>query len=78
MTSSEPWLDRALDSLRLVYDFRKPTFASCWGFQAMARALGGKVVKDLDRAEIGTHSLYLTEAGLADPAAVLKELGVEV
>ncbi|HBL46234.1 MAG TPA: aminotransferase, partial [Planctomycetaceae bacterium] len=36
------WLDVALDSLRLVHDSRKPTFASCWGFQAMARAMGGR------------------------------------
>ena len=61
------WLDRALDSLRLVHAVRKPTFASCWGFQAMARAMGGLVVKDLSRAEVGTHRLYLTEAGRSDP-----------
>ncbi len=61
------WLDRALDSLRLVYDKAVPTFASCWGFQAMARAMGGEVVHDLGRAEIGTHRLWLTEAGKNDP-----------
>ncbi len=61
------WLDRALDSLREVYDSRKPTFASCWGFQAMARAMGGKVIHDLEQAEIGTHHLHLTSAGLDDP-----------
>ena len=61
------WLDRALDSLRLLHGSRKPTFASCWGFQAMARALGGRVVKDLVRAELGTHDVHLTPAGLADP-----------
>ncbi|HUG91560.1 MAG TPA: type 1 glutamine amidotransferase [Planctomycetaceae bacterium] len=61
------WLDRALDSLRLVYETKQPTFASCWGFQALARALGGRVVKDLSHAEVGTHELCLTEAGKADP-----------
>lgn len=61
------WLERALDSLRLVHDNNEPTFASCWGFQAMARAMGGRVVKDLSRAEVGTHRLYLTPAGLEDP-----------
>lgn len=61
------WLDRALDSLRLVHQEAKPTFASCWGFQAMARAMGGDVVHDLSRAEIGTHRLWLTEAGKTDP-----------
>lgn len=60
------WLERALDSLRLVHDAAKPTFASCWGFQAMARAMGGRVVHDVERAEVGTRKLLLTEAGKAD------------
>src|SRR5262245_38022168 len=29
------WLDRAFDTLREIYRIAKPTFASCWGFQAM-------------------------------------------
>lgn len=61
------WLERALDSLRLVHDNARPTFASCWGFQAMARAMGGTVIKDLDRAEVGTHRVYLTDEGKTDP-----------
>jgi GMP synthase (glutamine-hydrolysing) len=65
--SEDNWLGRALDSLRLVHAARRPTFASCWGFQALARALGGRVVKDLARAEVGTHDLHLTPAGMADP-----------
>jgi GMP synthase (glutamine-hydrolysing) len=50
-----------------LYVINKPTFASCWGFQAMARALGGEVVTDMDRAEVGTHELVLTDAGRRDP-----------
>lgn len=65
--SSEAWLHRALDSLRLVYESRIPTFATCWGFQAFARALGGEVINDVDRCEVGTHSMTLTDAGRADP-----------
>ena len=61
------WLERALDSLRLVHETRQPTFASCWGFQALARALGGRVVKDLSHAEVGTHEVWLTDAGKSDP-----------
>ncbi len=61
------WLEIALESLRVVHDLRKPTFASCWGFQAMARAMGGRVVHDLNRAEIGVHHVCLTAAGQADP-----------
>lgn len=61
------WLERAMDALRGIYASRKPTFASCWGFQAFARALGGQVVHDAARAELGTIDLALTAAGGADP-----------
>ena len=61
------WLDRALETLKKVHDSGAPTFASCWGFQALARAMGGRVIKDLSHAEVGTHRLFLTEAGRADP-----------
>ena len=61
------WLDRALDSMREIHRMAKPTFASCWGFQAMARAMGGKCVNDLPNAEVGTIELALTEAGRDDP-----------
>ena len=64
---SQPWLLRALDGLRLLYDLRQPVFASCWGFQAIARALGGEVVHAPEHAEVGTHLLRLTEAGKQDP-----------
>jgi GMP synthase (glutamine-hydrolysing) len=60
------WLERILDALREIYARSKPTFASCWGFQAMARALGGRVVHDMRRAELGTHQVTLTAAGQAD------------
>ena len=62
-----PWLERVMDAMRDLHALSKPTFASCWGFQAMARALGGEVVTDLARAELGTLDLQLTEAGLRDP-----------
>lgn len=61
------WLDDALASMRELHDWSKPTFASCWGFQAMARALGGVVVRDHARGELGTHPVLLTPAGAADP-----------
>ncbi len=61
------WLDRTLDAMRQLYALNKPTFASCWGFQAFARAMGGEVVHDLQRAELGTLSIRLTPAGQADP-----------
>jgi GMP synthase (glutamine-hydrolysing) len=37
-----------------------PTFGSCFGFQAMSLALGGEVVHDVERAEVGTFEVGLT------------------
>jgi GMP synthase (glutamine-hydrolysing) len=61
------WLERALDAMRQIHHLARPTFASCWGFQAMARAMGGRCVNDLPNAEVGTIELRLTDAGRADP-----------
>jgi len=71
--STDPWLDMALASLRLVHAAQVPAFASCWGFQAMAAAMGGVVVHDRERAEVGTFQMTLTRAGRADP--VMSTLG---
>jgi GMP synthase (glutamine-hydrolysing) len=62
-----PWLERAFDCMREIHRLTKPTFASCWGFQAMSRAMGGKCVNDLPNAELGTINISLTTAGHADP-----------
>jgi GMP synthase (glutamine-hydrolysing) len=61
------WLDATLDTLREIHHRGIPTFASCWGFQAMARALGGRCIHDLPRAEVGTIELHLTGPGRSDP-----------
>ncbi len=66
-TGSGPWLDRALESLRQLHASGLPTFASCWGHQAMARAMGGTVQRVAEFAEVGSISLNLTEAGRTDP-----------
>jgi len=61
------WLPPALQAMRELYELGLPTFASCWGFQAMAKALGGEVVTDMSRAELGTVEVFLTEEGKDDP-----------
>jgi GMP synthase (glutamine-hydrolysing) len=61
------WLEQALDTMREIHRLSKPTFASCWGFQAMARAMGGKCLHDLANGEVGTIELSLTDAGHDDP-----------
>ncbi len=61
-----PWLSAALDVMAELAGIGKPTFASCWGFQAMAQALGGQVIHDPSNAELGTLPITLTEQGRAD------------
>tara|TARA_B100000902_G_scaffold331178_1_gene328483 strand:- start:663 stop:1385 length:723 start_codon:yes stop_codon:yes gene_type:complete len=66
------WMNQVLDIMNYLYDHSKITFASCWGFQAMAKARGGHVVHDLQRAELGTIKLQVTDAGKND--IIFKEL----
>tara|TARA_B100000945_G_C20427100_1_gene621196 strand:- start:6791 stop:7522 length:732 start_codon:yes stop_codon:yes gene_type:complete len=61
-----PWMNKVLDIMNYLYEENKITFASCWGFQAMAKARGGEVVHDLKRAELGTIELHLTTEGKKD------------
>lgn len=62
-----PWLENVLQDLRLLSELGKPTFASCWGFQALARALGGRCIHDPEHAELGSIPMALTEEGRKDP-----------
>ncbi len=55
-----------LDLLAEVAAVGHPTFASCFGFQLMAQALGGEIVYDPDHMEVGTFTLTLTEDGRSD------------
>jgi len=64
--SENSWLERTLDGLRRIIDLGKPTFASCWGFQAFARAAGGRCIHDPAHAELGTIELHLSDAGKKD------------
>jgi GMP synthase (glutamine-hydrolysing) len=43
-----------------------PVFASCFGFQAVIEALGGRVVTDQENMEMGTYPLQLTKAASED------------
>ena len=61
------WMKKVMHTMNYLYENSKITFASCWGFQAMAKARGGVVVNDLQRAELGTTQLSLTKEGEKDP-----------
>lgn len=62
-----PPIHRFVSFLGTVADAGAPMFASCFGFQALALAMGGEVVCDEDNAEVGSYALELTEEGLRDP-----------
>lgn len=62
-----PWMPPLLDLIREAGQRRLPTFGSCWGHQVIARAFGGTVVHDSERAELGCGTVHLTPAGQTDP-----------
>lgn len=66
-TEDYDWMPPLLDLVRRVVDEGRPLFGSCWGHQIIARALGGRVVYDPDRSELGCDWVQLTDAGEADP-----------
>jgi len=67
VTKTYDWTPGLVDLCHACAERRVPLFGSCWGHQFIARAFGGEVVNDPDRAEMGTHTVELTEAGRRDP-----------
>ncbi|MEQ1505947.1 MAG: type 1 glutamine amidotransferase [Myxococcota bacterium] len=62
-----PWIRDGLATLCDVVALRIPSWASCFGFQGLSKALGGEVIRDDARQELGAYELALTDAGRADP-----------
>ena len=62
----EPWFLSALESLRTVLRAELPMFASCWGIQALATALGGRVEVRPDWSEFGTIRVELFPGASGD------------
>ncbi len=67
IASGGVFMKKTLNLMQFLYEKSKPTFASCWGFQAMAKAMEGEVITDLQLAELGTTKLKLTKEGKKDP-----------
>lgn len=61
------WMPGLLRLLHQAAEREIPVFGSCWGHQVIARAFGGTVIHDKDRAELGCGKVHLTEAGQKDP-----------
>ncbi|NND71480.1 MAG: type 1 glutamine amidotransferase [Rhodothermales bacterium] len=60
------WMPALLDTVRECVDRDIPLFGSCWGHQIIARAMGGTVVHDKERAEMGCGTIELTDDGKND------------
>ncbi len=67
VTETHGWTEALIALCHSAADVGMPTFGACWGHQFIARAFGGTVVHDAGRAEMGTHTVHLTDAGRADP-----------
>ncbi len=58
-----PWLEQLVQD---AVAHHKPLFGICWGHHLLARALGGRVVSDPQRGEVGTYEVSLTHHGSDD------------
>ncbi len=61
------WHGDYLNLMRHILNAGIPTFASCFGFQGIVQAMGGKLKRDESLAQIGTYKIELTEAASDDP-----------
>lgn len=66
-TRDDPFTQPLIDVIKRLVEEDVPLFGACWGHQLLARALGGEVVTDPDRHEVGTLEMTLTSEGRADP-----------
>lgn len=63
-----PWIKRFIDFVRVaVLEEGRPTFAACFGFQILVRAMGGQMIRDPANMELGTALLTLSDAARQDP-----------
>jgi GMP synthase (glutamine-hydrolysing) len=61
-----PFVEPAQALLSYCVDQSIPVFASCFGFQLVIEALGGKVILDHDHMEMGIYPIRLTLAAQTD------------
>lgn len=61
-----PHFPAVMALLQDVVAHNHPTFASCFGFQLLVKALGGEIIYDAEQMEVGTYLLTLTPQGQRD------------
>ena len=64
---SRRWVDPLARLVDAALEQGVPGFGICFGHQLLGEVLGGTVSLDPQTAEVGTVSLRLTDAGMADP-----------
>ncbi len=67
VTETYRWTQDLIDLCHASADRELPLFGACWGHQFVARAFGGTVINDPERAEMGTVEVRLTDEGASDP-----------
>lgn len=81
VTKDYDWTANLEYFVQSILDRNIPCFGSCWGHQFLARVLGGEVINDPSKAEMGTHRVVLTAAGEDDrllsslPNSFLAQMG---
>jgi len=61
------FFDPLTELLSVVVGVRHPTFGSCFGYQLLVVALGGRVEHDENCGEVGAFDVELTRDGAEDP-----------
>lgn len=64
---SHSWIRSSLDFLIKVVENNTLAWASCFGFQGLALAMGGTVVRDAEKQKLGSYEVMLTKQGVDDP-----------
>jgi GMP synthase (glutamine-hydrolysing) len=65
--SRHSWISDFIDTMGRLTTMDVPVFASCFGFQALIVACGGRIASDVTHSEFGTFEVTVSEAGLEDP-----------
>ena len=62
-----PFIDNLRRLIRYANHLGKPSLLSCGGFMIASEVLGGEVIIDPERAELGVYTIRLTEEAQQDP-----------